>query len=724
MLRTIIALCLLFLVPALAACQSVDILSYPDTDTARRHWAPQFGSQPVRIEKLPDGSTCLALDAEFGKPMDRVCWDWTGQLDLSSVRHVSYDVSATVGGLARQVGVYFGTPNGWYAGYAGGIPAGSWRQQTMRLSDFGTEGAPDGWDKVTTFRFSVWADAPGKTTFLLRNLKIVPSDPQENYLKNGSFEITGGGMPYAWGSGHWGVGDMPWAADMDLWRSHWYVDTTVAHDGTNSLCLDNAPDLPRLRAVSVWTTPPRDAKSNVLSAWVKSDQDALPVTLDCNGVSTSQKVGREWTQLQVAGIERKERVLVSIVPGAAGKLWVDAVQLQGCGEATQEYHPSFDDEAIAAREQLVDWSPPRRTADIAAGRSTAAPVRVSAASGQEVRSRVPRASVRIDGEGRFLLNGTPYVQHSFGLEFVSDPAVLDAVAAYGFKDVCIQIRETLSTEQLTAIFDRCAEVGLRIIPWLDGRMTREVFTEHITTLKDHPALLCWYVMDEPSGEAFTEADARIALAHELDPEHPAYVNYLGDKLTDQSGDIYSTDVYPIPHSTPMGAIGAVAHMSSAARPERKPVWMWLQGTGYAYWMDREPTPRELSCMVYGSLIAGARGIYYFAQMPRTKACLDEMRAMCVEVDEVSPALYSLETAPQVSCSTAGIMCQSYQHEGKLWVLTVNTQNAPCDARLSLAGAKVDGLEVVFEGRGVPATDGAWTDDFGPYERHVYRAEMR
>ena len=35
----------------------------------------------------------------------------------------------------------------------------------------------------------------------------------------------------------------------------------------------------------------------------------------------------------------------------------------------------------------------------------------------------------------------------------------------------------------------------------------------------------------------------------------------------------------------------------------KPVWMWLQGTGYAYWMDREPTPRELSCMVYGSLIA-------------------------------------------------------------------------------------------------------------------------
>ena len=109
-------------------------------------------------------------------------------------------------------------------------------------------------------------------------------------------------------------------------------------------------------------------------------------------------------------------------------------------------------------------------------------------------------------------------------------------------------------------------------------------------------------------------------------------------------------------------------------PERKPVWMWLQGTGYAYWMDREPTPRELSCMVYGSLLAGARGIYYFAQVPRTKACLDEMRAMCVEVDEVAPAIYSLEEAPAVATEAPGILCQSYLHEGRLWVLAVNTQN--------------------------------------------------
>ncbi len=696
---------LLFLFTTIGACQTPDILSTPDTATAVARWTPQFGSLPPRVETLPDGSVCLALDAVFEGPMDRACWDWTGTLDLSAVRHLSFECSSTTGGLDRQIGVYFGTPNGWYVGWCHGIPAGSWREQTLRLGSLGTEGEPDGWDRVTTFRFSVWADAPGKTTFYLRNFRTVAADPQENYLKNGSFEITGGGMPYAWGSGHWGVGNLPWATDMDLWRRHWFVDETVAKEGTNSLCIHNTADLPLLRAVSVWLTPPKTSESNVLSAWLRSDQDSLPVTLDCSGTSGSTKVGREWTQLVVPNVPRKERCLVSVIPEAPGKLWIDAVQLQSGPEAAGEFHPSFDDAGLAAREAAVDWSPPRRTEAVAAGRS--------------ITGRVSRASARIDADGRFLLNGVPYVQHSFGLEFVGDPAILDYVAQIGFRDICIQIRETVTTEELTAVFDRCAEAGLRLIPWLDGRITRERFSQHITALKDHPALLCWYVMDEPSGDAFAEADARLQIAHELDPRHPAFINYLGNKLEDQSGDIYSTDVYPIPHSTPMGAISAVARMKAAAEIERKPVWMWLQGTGYAYWMDREPTPRELSCMVYGSLIAGARGIYYFAQVPRTKACLDEMRAMCVEVDEVAPAIYSLEEAPAVSIEASGLMCESYRKDGRLWVLAVNTQNVARDVELRMDGVGGE-LEVVFEDRTVQAAEGKWTDSFGPYERHVYR----
>jgi hypothetical protein len=398
-------------------------------------------------------------------------------------------------------------------------------------------------------------------------------------------------------------------------------------------------------------------------------------------------------------------VVVTVAPKAPGKLWLDAVQFQAGSQATAEFHPAFEDEALALREAAVDWSPPRRTAAIAAGRTTVGPVKA--------------ASVAIDGQGRFLLDGQPYLQHSFGLEFVSDAGVLDAVAQYGFRDVCIQIREYLTTPQLQAIFDRCGAAGLRVIPWLDGRMSREQFTSHITALRQHPVLLCWYVYDEPSGDRFAEADARVRLAKELDPAHPAFVNYLSNRLENQTGDIYSTDVYPIPHGAPGDAIGAVRTMVAAAGKERKPVWMWLQGTGYAYWMAREPTPRELSCMVYGSLLAGARGLYYFAQAPRTRECLAEMRALCVEVDALAPALSSLEQAPALRCDQSAVLAKSFAVDGRLWAVAVSTQSQPCRARFELP-AVAGRAEVVFEGRETEVRSNGWQDDFGPYERHVYR----
>jgi hypothetical protein len=703
--KLLLALSLLAVSP-LAFAQPVPGFTYPDTDTARRFWQPQFGSQPVRVEKLPDGSACIALDAEFKAAGERVCWDWFAPLDLSQAGSIIFDASTTNAGLADLVGIYCGTPNGWYASIERGLPD-AWGPVVRGLESFGTEGAPDGWGKVTVFRFSVWGAGPGKATFRLRRLRIVARDPHANYIRNGSFEAPGVGVPYAWGSGHWGIGNLPWAADMDLWRKHFHLDPTIAHDGKTSLCLDNTGDLPLLRAVSACITLPKTTVGTyILSAWLKSDQAALPVSVDCGGKGMTANVGAEWQQVALKGLPPQNDTAVAIAPTSKGKLWIDAVQIQPGDQPTAEFHPNDGDEALIAREKLVDWSPPRRTAEVAAGRSITGPLQA--------------AKVSIDADGRFLLDGKPYIQHSLGLEFITDLGMIDVVAKLGFHDICIEINPSITTDKLRSYFDRCAQVGLRVIPWLDGAIPRERFIEHIKALKDHPALLTWYVIDEPNGEeGLKEANARYELAKELDPGHPALINYLSNKLEGHRGDIYSTDVYPIPHGAPTDAINSVARMKAAAEKQHKPVWMWLQGTGYAYWMDREPSPRELSCMVYGSLIAGARGIYWFAQIPRTKQCLDEMRAMCVEIDALTPALSSLQQAPPVTCDQQGIMCKAFVSEGKLWVLAVNTQSTAKSARLTVPGAKGQ-AEVVFEGRRVPVTNSVLQDRFGSYERHVYR----
>ncbi len=698
-------LIILFALTVPAASQPVGMFSYPDTETAQNHWEPQFGSKPVRVETLADGETVVALDAEFAKANDRGCWDWVGDLDLSEAGRISFDISAENGGVAGNVGIYFGTPNGWYTKFWWWGAPDDWTPRTFRLDGWGTEGEPDGWDKVDRFRFSIWSAGAGKATYRLRNFRILPLDRAENFVKNGSFEIPGIGVAYGWGSGHWGVGDLPWAADMDLWRERWYLDHAVAKYGKSSLCLDNREDVPLLKAYSVWIKLPRNLKPSVLSAWLRSDQESLPVTMQCGGRSVKVTATGEWTQAVLPAIPRADRMTIIISPNARGKLWIDGVQLQALENPTVEFHPCESDEGFAAREAKVDWSFPQRTPEVAAGRSISGPVEP--------------AKVIVDEHGRVLVNGKPYIQHSLGLEFVRDLPVLNFAAASGFRDVCCQIRPSVTTERLKEIFDRCAEVGLRIIPWLDGAIPREQFAQHIKTLKDHPALLCWYVYDEPSGARFAEADYRYKLARELDPDHPALINYLSSKLQDHTGDIYSTDVYPIPHGTPSGAVSAVRAMKRSAAGSNKPVWMWLQGTGYAYWMDREPSPRELSCMIYGSLIEGARGIYYFAQIPRTKQCWDEMRAACVEIDALTPALSSLEQAPEIACDEPDILCRAYRLDGETWVLAVNTTATAHDATFELENA-TGMLKVEFEGREVKAEAGSWADRFGPYGRHVYR----
>lgn len=691
-----------------------DIFSFSDLVEAQKFWQPQFGSPPVQLERLPDGSNCLVLSGVFKAENDRLCWDYVGQMNLSEAGAISAEFCVEHPERIKTVGIYLGTPGGWHAHFvgAGFFASGQelkkpvWRQRSLELDEFGAEGEPGGWENVQRFRFSVWGASPGPVTFRLRNFTTKARDWRRNYVRNGSFEVPGP-LPYAWGSGHWGIGHLPWAADMDLWRRHFCLDTTQAHSGQRSLKIVNAPGLPKLQAVSAWLTlRDKPAAQYTLSVWARADREDMPVSLAVGNVRGTDKTGTQWRRLVLQGIPPGQYLSIRIGAEAEGTLWLDDVQIQAEGHDTEEFHPHPAEAELIAREATVDWTPPPRLPQIAAGRRIRGPVKPSV--------------VRIDSTGRFLVNGQPYLMHAMGLEFISDLKMLDVVAQAGFADVCIEINARITTEQLREYLDYAAQAGLRVIPWLDGNIPLERFQEHIIRLREHPALLCWYVYDEPSGEHFAKAEERLRLAKKLDPQHPALINYLSNKLTGHRGDIYSTDIYPIPHSEPLAAIKGVATMAEAAAKEHKPVWMWLQGTGYAYWMDREPTPRELSCMAYGSLIAGARGIYYFAQIPRTKECWAEMRALCVELAHLAPVLGSLDKAPRVKCDTPSVMAQSYRLGQQIYVLAVNTRAEPSQATLALADTKGEAIDIVFEGRRLPFQKGKWEVRFGPYERHVFR----
>ena len=63
----------------------------------------QIFSQPVEVQyRFEKANVILALDADFHKPGERACWDWSAPLDLSKAEAVAFEVSADNGGLGGK----------------------------------------------------------------------------------------------------------------------------------------------------------------------------------------------------------------------------------------------------------------------------------------------------------------------------------------------------------------------------------------------------------------------------------------------------------------------------------------------------------------------------------------------------------------------------------------------------------------------------------------------
>ena len=686
-----------------ACADNPDIFSVYDNESLTDYWKIRAINTSITID--PEfGGSCILLSGEIKKNGDKLYWDWEGQLDLSQIDviHFSGKMDHTSG--INSIGFYFGTASGWFANYKIKKISSDWEEITLHTKDFIDEGSPKSWGKITKFRVSVWGSDAGKVSLYLKTFEVDKYSEYKNYIKNGSFEIPGP-LPYGWGSGHWGVGDFRWAEDMEKWRSHFMLDYKNAVHGNVSLRLVNSLGLPLMKAISCNFTAELAKNIYSLSVWMKSDCKSGKVAISCGNSSMVIYPTEEWKLYKLDGILLSKQGTVKIEPQSIGVFWIDAVQVQKKGSDSQFFINNDDDDFLVSRESRVSWEEPNRS------------IHIPLTNKNETISNSEK--VEIDLRGNFVVGGKPYFQHSIGFEYIEDLRILDVAVNAGFKDVCIMINPSDDAVSVGSYLDYCNRIGLMVIPWFDRKIPLQIFRDYIEVFKNHPALLCWYVFDEPNRSEELEAKKRLNIAHEIDPQHPAYINYLRNQLSNQIGDIYSTDIYPIPYSNPLEAINGVDRMVVDAKNKNRPVWIWLQGTGYAYNREREPTPLEISCMAYGSIIRGARGIMWFAQIPRSRECWNEMKALCFEIKQLLPILFVEDDSEFVTIDSDDVISTAFQKEGEWWIVAVNTKNSPIKAKIRLQDNMKYG-EVFFEGRSIYIKNNYFDDNFEGYERHVYR----
>lgn len=337
-----------------------------------------------------------------------------------------------------------------------------------------------------------------------------------------------------------------------------------------------------------------------------------------------------------------------------------------------------------------------------------------------------------------IVEGLPFLPFGFYTYYPLKEGIIDGEVVNGFNLVSPYHGGPHSPEQLQAIrqyLDRCAAVGMKVnyhLMWSNQAALTpaqwEQLRAEVEAFRDHPALLSWYIADEPSLEQVPHLARVFSLVKALDPYHPiTVVFYQGADHAKQflhAMDIVMGDPYPIPHS-PVTAVSQMADALNQAFHWEKPLWIVPQAFGGNEWWAREPTAKEQRVMTYLGLLHGARGIQYFIRSPRinfpkSPAMWGECSRLALETAELTPALLSIEKAPAVTSSLPTVHAQAYLDRGLVTLLAVNTENRPQTVRLQLAGIDYTGeAAVLFENRPVAVNAGAIDEPIDAFGTRAY-----
>jgi hypothetical protein len=382
-----------------------------------------------------------------------------------------------------------------------------------------------------------------------------------------------------------------------------------------------------------------------------------------------------------------------------------------------------------------------------------------------------------------LVDGTPFfpIGLYYCYEEFEDPTgnLLKRLKDYGFNTLGYY---RWGTPDWRKEMDRAHAAGFTV--WIRGHNgfavdnadIEKAAREQVRQTKDHPALLFWEFQDEPILNKVSVEGSRkgYELVKKEDPYHPMLVvEWPGaaDRfgLWKGIGDIFATDLYPIPRERGYGRLGNhdITQMRDYLRALRKahgdkPLLLVLQAWAWEPLQDGPkgyPTVRESRFMAYQAVIHGANGLHYYGQVhctrpnsasglsseakdPATnkaefekavalnKTFWDGHKPFFRELARAS-AIFTLRDAKPPAQVTlvkqdpeprpAGVEFRTKERDKDLYVLAVNASPKAREVtfRLPETSAGWSGVHVLFENRKVAVRGGQFTDKFEPYDTHVY-----
>lgn len=333
-------------------------------------------------------------------------------------------------------------------------------------------------------------------------------------------------------------------------------------------------------------------------------------------------------------------------------------------------------------------------------------------------SSLPRRKIDFDSVGRCLVDGKPFfplgmyasaIEKSWIDVYAKGP--FNCVAVYGETkrkglDLCDAAGLKVMVDLRHGVFGTAGAVQANIDT---PEKSRAFLKREIGALKDHPAVLAWYLNDEAPATRIPDILRAYQTARAEDKDHPVWA--VMDRLYDLRGftptcDVIGVDPYPIPSRS----LRDVADYALGARKimfRLRPMWNVPQAIDRAwYWKDlvghsHFPTEHEMRSFCWQHVASGANGLVLYAfhdYLRRQKKGEDldiYWNVACKiggEVRDRMPLLLSNPADAPVPDSK-DVICRSWEFEGGATTLVCSLSSGPVKTSLRFADGRVLPLEL-------------------------------
>ncbi len=316
--------------------------------------------------------------------------------------------------------------------------------------------------------------------------------------------------------------------------------------------------------------------------------------------------------------------------------------------------------------------------------------------GDTARLFVPlrdRKPTMLSDTGTILVDGEPF----FPIGLYHAGGNYQMLADAGFN--AVQGSNTMDLDRLGESLDAAAAAGLMVdVPlYWEGKVAENLETslQKLERFADHPAVLCWKIIDEPDirPNITDEVPDAYAALRAADPVHPIELTLCqppGFSYWANFCDIMQVDPYPIPRY-PLTMVSDWVDTATAGLEPWQNLTAVLQ-CGWTHHPFNQPTPEQARCMVYLALIHGAKGIFWYSfrdpgwRLEETPLW-EHFPAINAETLELSRPVMSGEPDAQVKVSSPDdvVHWRAWRYDGKTWLLLANPGEEPVTARVTPGG---------------------------------------